>query len=312
MYKCDVAFTCPLCKAHIKDAIEVPEPHWIADRASDMCAEEDVDIVCDECDSGFWAHVLNVGGDCTITLRDYPETNVDTGSAFYDAPEDSDDHWLDDILSKEPYSIYLATHGECARYLFSHGGDGSSLINRMVFSQYIAALEAYLSDTLIGTVIDDKSALIALSAKDKRLTERKFSMSEFIEDPDLIRKMIAHLKDVIYHDLHKVDYLYRIVFEIDLIALLGSDGTAAMLSAVKYRHDCVHRNGKNKEGEQLDVFTKEYVTNISQLVFNLVDSIQKALAVSRSSEQVIDVPFFSLSLKSGYRTQMRYARAETR
>ena len=73
----------------------------------------------------------------------------------------------------------MSSYDECNMYLSEHGGDGHSLLNRMIFAQHIAALEAYLSDTLIGQTVGRSDGLLALLENDNGLKERKFGLKEF-------------------------------------------------------------------------------------------------------------------------------------
>jgi hypothetical protein len=284
-YKSDVSFVCPKCQAAVNDTIDVPEPAWMADRASDMIADEETDITCSECDESFWAHIHVAGGECTITFNDFPDVKIHAGDGYYDGPDD-DQEWYDDLFADDPYRIFLLSHRECSQYLVANGGDGLSLINRMIFAQHIAALEAYLSDTLIRAAIERKEALQALIEKDKNLLERKFSMKEFVGDPTLVKKTVAqYLKGILYHNLKQVNFLYRIVFEIDLFTAMGRENSTKLMNAIKFRHDCVHRNGKDKDDNRLDVFTKEYITEIATITHRLAETIEAKAFQSLESSQ---------------------------
>jgi hypothetical protein len=65
-----------------------------------------------------------------------------------------------------------------------------------------------------------------------------------------------YLRNMVWHNLAKANAMYRAAFDIDLFKLLGDENKAILLRAVEHRHDCVHRNGTDKEGKKLDVFTK--------------------------------------------------------
>ena len=274
-YKSDISFDCPKCGAKTHETIDVPEPAWVADRASDMTADEDLDIVCEECNEGFWVHVHVAGGHCDITFNDFPNSKIEASHGYYDGP-DPDDEWFDDVISDDPYNVFMSSYDECTQYLVLHGGDGFSLLNRMVFAQHISALEAYLSDTLIGQADDRNEVMLALLQNDKKLLDQKFGLKEFLDEPELVKKTVRkYLRGVIHHNLPAVDSLYRYAFNIDLFNLMGQERSGKLIQAIKYRHDCVHRNGKDKDDKKLDVFTKEYVTEIGKVTYDLVKSIEE-------------------------------------
>jgi hypothetical protein len=61
---------------------------------------------------------------------------------------------------------------------------------------------------------------------------------------------------------------------------LGFDVIGAMrdssgiFRAINYRHDCVHRNGFDKDGKKLDLFTKKYVQSVADEMREIVDGIE--------------------------------------
>jgi len=74
-------------------------------------------------------------------------------------------------------------------------------------------------------------------------------------------------------NLPKINNIYKPVLNIDLFEMLGDEGKVLLLKAVEYRHDCVHRNGYNKDAKRLEVFTKEYVTQVGNVLEDLVRKI---------------------------------------
>jgi hypothetical protein len=286
-YKADISFGCPKCNAKATDIVDVPEPDWTADRASDMTAEDDLVVECKECGEGFSGHVFNSGGHCDISLDEFPHVVVDAGHAYYDGPPHDED-WSDFDTPPQPYSVFMDSFRETSSLLSERGGDGTSLVNRMVFGQQLSALEAYLSDTLINGVLKDKAVMAKLLENDKDLEKKKFTLAQVDADPTLVTKTVqVHLRGVLYHNIPKVSALYRIAFDINLFELLGEENKARLMQAVLYRHDCVHRNGHDTEGRKLDVFTREYVRDIAHVIGQLVDEIQN----ERASNMLKDIPW---------------------
>lgn len=275
-YQCDISFACPKCGAEVDDRIDVPEPYWMADRASDMTAEDDLDLECNECDEIFAAHVINNAGNCEITLNDHPDVKVDTDTAFYDGPDEDD--WEEPEPPDNAFAVFLRSHRETWNMLNESAllADGSSLMNRMVFAHQISALEAFLADTVIIHVTSKPDAMKRLLEEDADLKKEKFNLAEIAADPNLVRKtVIEHLRSLMYHNLARVRVLYLTVLKIDLFKLLSKEELETLMRAVVYRHDCVHRNGQTKDGEKLAVFTPEYVERIAGITHTLVDGIER-------------------------------------
>lgn len=87
--------------------------------------------------------------------------------------------WLEYEPPDNPYCIFMDSYSQTRDILADHGGDdGSHLINRMVFTQQLGALEAYLYDTLTIAVMNNKVALNRLLKDDKELVKEKFDLSE--------------------------------------------------------------------------------------------------------------------------------------
>ena len=212
---------------------------------------------------------------CEIKSDD-GQINATTGPPFFSVPEDAD--WTDEFFAKDPHAIYVSASTDLNKFLDAHAGDGESFINRMVFSQHISALEAYLSDTLLKEVTDKRNSALALVEKDDDLGKRRFTLKEIAGDADLVSNtVLSYLRSVVYHNLPRVNALYRIVFTVDLFGLFDDDERSKLMAAINHRHDCVHRNGRNDQGETLGIFTVDYVKEISTILRKLVDGVEDRL-----------------------------------
>jgi hypothetical protein len=89
------------------------------------------------------------------------------------------------------------------------------------------------------------------------------------------RKVREHLRAVLYHNLAKVDVLYDIALGVRILNLAGDK--KSLFKAVILRHDCVHRNGFDKDGNELKVFTKASVQDMADLIKVFVERIEKAV-----------------------------------
>lgn len=212
-------------------------------------------------------HITNVGKHKVIKDFDY---GLEHG-------EPEPDDWLDYEASANPYRVFMDSYHHTGDLLADHGGvRGDHLVNRMIFSQQITALEAYLSDTLLNEVMRDKEAMQRLIDKDEDLAKEKFTLSEVSKDPDLVeRKVRTHLREVMYHNLKKVGVLYNIALGVRILDL--SADKASLFKAVLLRHDCVHRNGFDKEGNEIDIFTKVFVQDTADLIKAFVEGIEQAV-----------------------------------
>ena len=282
-----VHFTCPKCGKQASTRIRVPEPNWgAAERMSDLMSEDQTDITCNHCNEYFPAYVQNSSSGCMVTLDDYPDTRVTAEYAFYSpsSPED----WINEEVPADPYTEFSNSYFHLGDILpeYGVGGGGSlphsgSLINRMTFTQQIAAFEAYLGDALINGVFADKAAMHRLLNGDHDLKATSIPIAIASSNPNVVSETVQrHLQDVIYHNLAKVAKLYEIAFQFDIWP--NPETREKLFKAVHYRHDCVHRNGRTKDGKQLDVFTSEYVNDILDTTYAMVRHIEAGLGRPRT------------------------------
>lgn len=226
-------------------------------------------------------------GRLTWSLWEYPqgiENFRETNKGEHELLEDFDygldgpDIWVDYTLPDDPLTIFMDSYHRTGDLLADHGGDdGRNLLNRMVFSHQVTALEAYLGDTLIKEVLADKAARTRLMTEDRELAKERFSLAQIAAaTDDLVEtRIIEYLRSIQYHNLEKVDFLYRTIFQIPILKL--AQDTTGLLKAVRLRHDCVHRNGFDKDGNELTVFTKQFVQDTADLIKEFVAEIEKQI-----------------------------------
>lgn len=229
-------------------------------------------------------------GDLTWGLWEYPvgiENYRETNAGPHEVIEDFDyglehsepesDEWLDYTVPDNPFTIFMDSYHHTGDLLADHGKDnGGHLLNRMVFSHQVTALEAYLGDTLMKEVMADTSAMQRLIDQDDDLAKEKFTLAEISKEAGLVeRKVREHLRSILYHNLAKVDVLYNIALEVRILTLASDK--KSLFKAVLLRHDCVHRNGFDKDGNELKVFTKAFVQNTADLIKTFVEDIEKAV-----------------------------------
>jgi hypothetical protein len=125
-------------------------------------------------------------------------------------PED----WIDQTIADDPHSIFMDSYHHTGDLLAEHGSnDGSHLVNRLLFAQQVTALEAYLGDTLFKAVNSDREAMRRLVVADKNLNALKFTLLDIAANPEIFSKTVTdYLRSLVFHDLERVDFLYRAVF----------------------------------------------------------------------------------------------------
>jgi hypothetical protein len=81
----------------------------------------------------------------------------------------------------------------------------------------------------------------------KVLKTSKLLLLEIAADPDFVRTQTRnYLQSIVYHSVAKVAKLYEIAF--DMVPFDPSDDVSDLDAAIKYRNDCAHRYGIDKDG----------------------------------------------------------------
>lgn len=268
-----VRFECPSCHYLVGTDVDVPELNFSAEKSSDMTSDGHVDVECPICNEVFSGYAYSGVGHCSIELDDYPNLKISAEMPFYNQPED----WEDYELPEDPFQIFMRTVTELRSILTAHGSeDGTSVMNRMIFSQVIAALEAYLCDSLIGNVTSSKEKMAKVVTTDQILSEVKFKLAEILSGSDLVRNQIVmSLKNRLYHRIDDVSRLYKQALDVSVSP--DRDSLTDLKMAIGYRHDCVHRNGIDKDGNRISVFSKEYVSGVVELAEKFANNIQNQI-----------------------------------
>jgi len=215
--------------------------------------------------------VFFVHGECTVTLDDHPDANIWADTPHYWPPED----WSFREPPAHPFDIFEETISEIREIVVAADEEqGSSILNRMCFAQLISALEAYLADTLINAIRGKKQRLVALVKSDNILKDRKFSLGRIAETEDFLWSVASeHLRELLYHNIPRIDPLFKAVFERPVI--VGTEERAALLGLVSDRHDCVHRNGRSKDGGSPKKYTIQFVLDAINLTSSIVQSLEE-------------------------------------
>lgn len=258
-----------------------------AEFASDIFSEDQTEVTRTHCKPEFPVHVQTTANGCEVTLDEYPYTVVEADYPFDTVP---DDDWYDQDVPVSPYDHFVDAHHHLGHLLAQVNEQGRdiqipssslAIVNRMVFTQAIAAMEAYLGDALKNGVLGDSAATRKMLVEDKELSKISISLADIAANPMIVRDAVAkYLSDQIYHKLTHVTERYRVAFGFSIWP--NKDTADKLFAAVILRHDCVHRNGKDKAGNELTGITREYVNGILDAALALVVHIERSLGRDRS------------------------------
>ena len=151
---------------------------------------------------------------------------------------------------------------------------------RLLYVNVITALETYLSDAFINTVVNTAVLMRRFIESTPEFQAEKVPFASVFKAVDGIkRKAQAYLIDVVWHRLERVKPLYRATLNIEFPEDLDS-----LFHAIRVRHDIVHRNGKTKEGKEI-LITRKDVSELIIAVEKCVQLLDAQLAEMRCNLQ---------------------------
>jgi len=287
----NLLFLCDKCKNEISREIFVPATNMEDNEGT----FSDGVIDCPVCGKTFDLSINNKGGLVLVTANGTPLENASVSAPYmvsdYYVPDDILKWEEEDYQAQEEFNWYLSlNHQTVYTYFTLSMGSIKSMLNiniddrhqaeifnRMLLVQSIASMEAYLSDTIISRVVTDPSTLSKLFKIERVLKQEKYTVAEYLSNEDLPKKRAKkYLSDLIYHNLNKIEILYKKILNIQF-DYGGCDNKTELLRSIQDRHDCVHRNGKTRYGDILRLNNKEYILKIIGIIELLVSNIEKTI-----------------------------------
>ena len=258
---------CPQCEHVNSQDICVPELNFSAERMSEMTVDDVTEICCDQCETIFNGHVWVYSDSTEFNIEDLHEFTFQGDMPMYEPEEEFEQ-------ADDPHSIALEALELLNSMVGSEGPrNDPQFTNRLVFAGAVACLEAYLGDTLINEIRDDSAARDQLLKNDRNLGGEKLTAASLVENHDALTTLVvSKLRTVLYHRLGDAKRMYRQALGIDIFP--SDDEREFLFPAMQLRHDCVHRNGRDKEGKKLTSFTEEYVHSAIAAIRAVVDHVE--------------------------------------
>lgn len=189
-------------------------------------------------------------------------------------PGDYDDYVIDDISSiTEAYKNFTGAIQEIEKLLESTiAPEVEYNFYRLLFVNVITALETFLSDAFISKVMGNREYFKVFVKSNPEFQKQKLSLSDVLEAVEAIESTVkTHLLKVVWHNLDRISKMYRTTLGVKFPDNLGD-----IYRAILKRHDIVHRNGKNKDGEEI-LIEKGDVSLLIEKVEQLAQAIDVQL-----------------------------------
>jgi hypothetical protein len=186
--------------------------------------------------------------------------------------DDYDNYLVDDIAHITKYYDNFAGSILNIEKLLETKVDSSvaPVFHRMLFVNAITALETYLSDAFINTVVNTPKLMRRFIEKTPEFRSEKVALSEVFNAVEKIeQKARSYLIDVVWHHVGRVKPMYR-----DTLGIEFPDDIGPIFKAILVRHDIVHRNGRTKSGEEI-IVARDQITDVLRQIEICVQHIDR-------------------------------------
>jgi len=144
--------------------------------------------------------------------------------------------------------------------------------NNLLYANIITALETLLTDVFVAKVQSARKYLQSFVETFHDFKQERFDLREIFERFESIEeKANKSMRDVIYHDLPKVQGMYSDTFGIKF-PYIGD-----IYKIVFIRHDLVHRNGTKKSGGAHEIKSDD-VVNLCTMVEGFVAELKEEMS----------------------------------
>lgn len=256
----NLSFTCCDCNSDVvSEDIPIPSPDYCSDTASGSQTEEEGYAICETCDREFeiTVFVTYAGGDGVIEgIDDVDLQVIENPEPYY---EEQYDAVSNNTMFFETFKSEIDNLKELNKINLEPLSTDKTL-RRQLYAGIIASMETYLSDAFINTTLNSEIFFKKYVETFKDFKNQSLTIDKFYELQQNLRKICKKsMLDVIYHNLGKVKGMCKDTLNVDL-------GDISIPSkAVAKRHHIVHRNGKDKEGNIIEITQTEISTLADQI-----------------------------------------------
>ena len=177
--------------------------------------------------------------------------------------------WFDGIKNKDYYDTFVNSINNTKKLndISLPFPTQEKTLTNLLYANLVTCLEVYLADALANNVLSSNKFREAFIRSYEPFTKEKISISEIIDAYSSIDSRIkAHLSAILYHNIGKVSKIYKSVFGISFPQFDEID------TIVHTRHDLIHRNGKDKDGNEIILKKTDF-----DVAFNKICSFVKTI-----------------------------------
>jgi len=148
----------------------------------------------------------------------------------------------------------------------------------MLYSSVITSLETYLSDALKFNLSNKEEFLIKFVETFQDFKNIKCDFNDIFNLCNSIENTVEEgLRSFLYHNLPKIQGIYKSTFNIDFQPI------NELMQSISIRHDLVHRNGQDKNGNIHNI-EKEDIVNLCDKTLIFITNIEEQFSSLAATE----------------------------
>lgn len=189
-------------------------------------------------------------------------------------PSDYEDSYFNLILSDNEYFKSFMESINHIRDISNAEITGATKdhLLRVLHVSVITAIETYLSDAFINSVINDRDNMRKFVENNPEFKNKTIKLSEiFAKHENIDQEVKGYLVSQLWHNLKKIKPMYKTTLDVDF-----PDDIESIFKAIDTRHDLVHRNGKNIDGETV-IITDEILSTLLDDAVEFITYINEQL-----------------------------------
>jgi hypothetical protein len=153
----------------------------------------------------------------------------------------------------------------------------------LLYTNCVTALETFLADVFIITVLGNERFIRGFVETNPEYANRGLRFCDIFTQMENLEKDIRqYLLDLVWHNLGRVTEMYETT-----LGIAFPDGLDPLYRAIALRHDMVHRNGKTKDGDEIELSP----TDIEHLLFEIRRLGQCVVEQLAAYDPYLDVDF---------------------
>ena len=204
----------------------------------------------------------------------YAEVGDQWAPIDYGPPDDYDERFDLQLLTRNEALDRLIERLHHANLVLTLEGDETAkrLAMNLVFGAAVAALEAFLWETVDYCVEHEEAAMRDIVTNIQVLKDQPLKLGEIFEKYDKLKEVVkGYLQNLVWHRWDKVAPLFNLGLHIQPPSFKPFE------EALVKRHDIVHRSGHDKLGNQITV-TLEEIHELCKKVEEFAAEINRKLA----------------------------------